>query len=157
MTKVDDISIGDFVVVTKDLECQDVDYKGYMIIPREPIHYSGEPLEVIGIGLPFIVCKQLSRDSGRITIDTRRFAIQRVYEQYVSPFLIKDHIKEDGEIIKKKDNDHVRKICPECGNMLIESRFKDVFGIEPSQVNVYSAWAFKCSSCTFVGAKKKKV
>ena len=161
MTKADDISVGDFIVVTKDNAYPEVEY-GDGFIPKTviPLQYSGRPVEVVAIGLPFLVIKNVNMDASSAldTLDIRRYSVQKVQSEYIQPFIQKDYINKTGVVIEKdREKETSRgRICPECGGHLVETRLFDVLDIVVNSRHKYNSWGLKCKTCTFVGAKVRE-
>jgi predicted RNA-binding Zn-ribbon protein involved in translation (DUF1610 family) len=155
MSSVDSLIPGDFIVVVGDRQAITYDVREFMTIPREPIYFSGVPLEVLAIGYPFLALKALNFEGvEKITLDIRRFEFEIVNKQYVEVFLHKEYKGVQGVIEKKEEKDTYRKKCPECGSHMVEVRSIDIFGSARSQK--YKTWGFKCDTCGFEGACKKK-
>lgn len=155
MSSIDSLIPGDFIVVIGDRQAITYDIRDFMTIPREPPHFSGIPLEVLAIAYPFLAVKVLNFEgTEKVTIDTRRFEFEIVTKQYVEVFLHKEYKGVQGVIEKKEEKELSRKKCPECGSYMVEVRSSDIFGATRSAK--YKLWGFKCDTCGFEGACKKK-
>lgn len=160
MTKVDDISVGDFVVVIKDLSHEPVGYReGFIPYTIPEPAYDGVPFEVVAIGLPFLVLKTpYDRASGidYKTVDIRKYQLQKVDTSYVSIFINDTYTTKTGEVlVETEKSEKHRKVCPECGGSLCETRLLDTIDIATRSRGSYHSWAFKCDSCSFIGIKRK--
>lgn len=151
MSSIESVIPGDFIVITRDSQWIEYDVRDFMTIPREPVHYSGVPMEVLAIGYPYLAVRIIN-DGEKTTIDTRRFEFEIVPKHYVEVFLAKEYKGVQGTIEKKEEKKEFRKKCPECGTLMIEVRSIDIFGTDRHN---YKAWGFKCTECHFEGACKK--
>lgn len=158
MTKVDDISVGDFVVITKDLSHDPIGYRdGFVPYTIPEPAYDGTPFEVIAIGLPFLVLKPPREVNTKFcSLDVRKYVVQKVSSDYVSVFIQDTYITKTGEVlVETEKSEKYRKVCPECGSSLLETRLFDIVDIAIRSQENYHTWAFKCDSCSFIGIKRK--
>lgn len=147
MTHVDDINVGEFIVVTKWLLYEEYDDSTFPP-RRNPIPmYTGQPHEVVGIGLPFLSLRD--KDGDISTLDTRAFAFQKVPKDYMQSVLDKDvESINHGKLLKQepKLQESKEKLCPLCQQTLQER-----------QVMGESKWQWVCRPCGFVGYIDKEL
>lgn len=107
MTPVDDLEVGMWVaVVDCEDEPQQVDFNPFHMFEqrRSRPQFSGLPLRVLAISLPF-VC--VSVDGSPQSLDIRRIRLQRVSKEYCEAMMGKSALLSRGK-------------CPECGTSLSE-------------------------------------
>ncbi len=119
MSRIDDLSKGDFVCIVEDTLARGM---------SEPfvfdIDYSGEPFEVISFGLPFILLR--SPKGVKQTVDVRRYRVQKVPQDYFV-----QHLTGEYETVTRKkllsvqnsgkEKDAIKdQNCPHCGEVLQE-------------------------------------
>lgn len=137
MTKIDDMNVGDFFTVIEDREIN-VRVNEWLELRNLPIDYNGNPHKLIAIGLPFIVCKDLT--NGEIlAIDTRRYVIQKVSKAYVTA-LFSGATQEQNGNVHKEVKPTTTNICPCCGYSLVETKRA-----------AEKDWKLVCRVCHFEG------
>lgn len=143
MRSVECLSIGDFIVVIRDA------YTPEKIIPNgfEVTHVpglsrrSGEPVRVVAIGAPFVICEQVSRSSGgKYMLDSRYENWSKVDDLYVREYcrLEKSAIPEAVQLPKdiEEAKQASKSSCPVCLERMTER-----------QVMGRPGWRLACTQC----------
>ena len=111
----EDIQVGDHIAVSQ---------KRYQLLPDvvetsvtgrevEPLTVTlipfnaGEPMKVVGLSLPFVMCKLPNGD--REAIDTRRHALVRVGKAYASAAQSPTDKKREAKTKRKRKGKHKKK------------------------------------------------
>ena len=133
MTPIDDLSVGDFVAITKEhAECDCMECRN--------IRYDGNPLLIQAISLPFMLVYD---GKGMESIDLRYFEVVKLDKKYVNK-LIK-HTRDTlgiavGRMISSisKELQHTGK-CPRCGTQMERAEAAENIKI------------IACNNCGFCG------
>jgi hypothetical protein len=91
MSRIDDLKVGDFVTITRDIWAETKAPESFLI----NIQYTGTPYEIRSFGLPFILLQDSSGE--KTTLDVRRYDVQKVPLDYFQSF-----IPEGGKYSTKK-------------------------------------------------------
>lgn len=144
MTPVDDLHVNNWIAVCYDKRAEpDMPFWGQH--SRQP-SFTGQPLQIIAISLPFIAVRDGRR---RFSIDIRDFGVRKLHPTYVRQMKgsYEDHddgvcgISESGKEDVVLDEGSIRGLCPMCGEKLRERRLAT------------GVWVFICDECGFEGGQ----
>lgn len=159
MTKIDDLNVGDFIVISgvreEDYQPAWGSYDSPFGPPRQPVTpvLTGNPFRIEAISLPFLCVTDGHHRAG---LDVRRFVFQRVTKEYVqamvagrsdSTIFSSRKTLERGDTHpllvtgkkRKKKTKPDPKACRRCGSKMIERRMP------------YAKWQLVCPDCGFEG------
>lgn len=165
MTPIEDIHPGQFICVVRDKRLDD---QSHPQPPRFAMSYSGRPVEVIAISLPFIAVT-----NGRFTdsIDVRDFDVKVVTKEYAIAMLsrindtpgvsrakkIRKHRERQKRIAEAKFDSvmgivhqpHERD-CPRCGERMVRRRTysQNCSAAIPNSLPT-GGWMMVCKQCGF--------
>jgi|GEM_PF-3178716 len=146
--KTDDLSVGMWVAIEKDLMAlEQIESNEPWIFRRHrESRVSGMPLRIVAISLPF-VC--VSNGPHRLALDTRELVFCRLDPKFVKS-LISTNRSYDGDLFVVHDErprqanspqtERHERACPICGDRLIE-KYAD------------GVWCFSCRECGFSGGQ----
>lgn len=118
-THIENIRVGNYIAVSKDRELRVDDSNGYFMGRSLPPAYSGEPLYVLGISLPF-VC--VGTSCGRkFALDLRRYEVSKLSRKYVNAML---YAKKAGVQVSQEQEKIVGEssggtYCNRCGERAV--------------------------------------
>jgi predicted RNA-binding Zn-ribbon protein involved in translation (DUF1610 family) len=138
-TPIDDLHVKQWVAVCHDKRVQG-DAPHWMHADHPP-SFTGEPLQIVAISLPFIAVSDGTR---RFAIDARDYGLRKLHPTYVRKMrgVFMDH--PDGILAISETEDGVpadaaKGLCPLCSTRLRERRI------------AHETWVFKCPQCGFEG------
>lgn len=120
MTAIDDLKPGQYIAVTKRYVEDDVPNPFGFFMPRQPLSFSGVPVKIITISLPFLAVED---KNGRVSsIDVREWGVQRVSRQYAEAFDQPEPTSKRTSFTKrrKKKSKPDPRDCPRCGERMIQ-------------------------------------
>lgn len=137
--------VGDFVIVYRDKFHREskMIFDGYASkeIELGPAEYSGVPMEILGIALPYLACRNVDNNS-HFTVDLRRWDVRVCDKKYVSVFVKEGDIYKGvkGTVSAPISKDTTTGLCPMCKEKMIEYRSDRVeLG--------YSTLSMRCKKC----------
>ena len=146
MSTIENINVGDYLVVISE------NYRPEKFIPNgfefehvtEIRRVTPEPLKVVAIATPFVLCEQLGKvkgpnlHRGPVTIDCRHTRWTKVDELFVREFcrLEGSDIPDDVKTEEDKEEDQ-KRLCPLCLEQMIERR----------NMSDKNGWVLACNQC----------
>lgn len=137
---IDNIKVGMWIAVVARKECEDKQEPWFGFGTKYVEEYSGMPVQVRAISLPFLAIwngKMLS------TVDTRAYEFVKVDKKYVRVLTSQGVPKKR----RKKEKPDPTSRCIRCGERLIQRSV--VISKEP----YLAEWHYYCRHCNFDGGR----
>lgn len=144
MSRIENVAVGDYIVVVDEAYRPEAFHPSafkYTYIPEIKRKYP-EPLLVVAIAAPFLLCEVVGEKSHAISVDSRHEDWTKIDQQYVREFCrlqerkIPDGIKSAEQ--KAKDLEDKKRICPVCAQRMGERRWRGKTG---------GTWVLSCARC----------
>ena len=128
MSCIENVSVGEYITVTSDVyrpeqfRPSSFEYEHVTEIRR----IDPEPLRVVAISAPFILCERIGATKGSISVDCRHVQWTKVNETFVREFCrlektdVPDDAKTDDD--KEQEKETSKRMCPLCAERMSERR-----------------------------------